>query len=98
MKSDFVFAKEELSRIGIKRVAADFYAEPKRKGSVYFVKSPAAIFYIPVSLTSANITSFSSSRAPYVAACGPYENLAFQSMSHTWQARPCFHENSAGSC
>jgi hypothetical protein len=41
MKSDFVFAKEELSRIGIKRVAADFYAEPKRKGSVYFVKSPA---------------------------------------------------------
>ena len=59
---------------------------------------PAAIFYIPVSLTSANITSFSSSRAPYVAACGPYENLAFQSMSHTWQARPCFHENSAGSC
>ena len=41
MKSDFVFAKEDLSRIGIKRVAADFYAEPKRKGSVYFVKSPA---------------------------------------------------------
>lgn len=41
MKSDFTLAKEELSRIGIKRVAADFYAEPKRKGSVYFVKSPA---------------------------------------------------------
>lgn len=41
MKSDFTLAKEELQRIGIKRVAADFYAEPKRKGSVYFVKSPA---------------------------------------------------------
>lgn len=41
MKSDFTLAKEELSRIGIKRVAADFYAEPKRKGSVFFVRSPA---------------------------------------------------------
>lgn len=35
MKSDFTLAKEELQRIGIKRVAADFYAEPKRKGSVF---------------------------------------------------------------
>lgn len=41
MKSDFVLAKEELSQIGIKRVAADFYQEPRRKGSCYFVKSPA---------------------------------------------------------
>lgn len=41
MKEDFTHAKEELQRIGIKRVAADFYAEPKRKGSVFFVKSPA---------------------------------------------------------
>lgn len=41
MKSDFALAKEELSQIGIKRVAADFYQEPRRKGSCYFVKSPA---------------------------------------------------------
>ena len=41
MKSDFTLAKEELSRIGILRVSKDFYTEPKRKGSVYFVKSPA---------------------------------------------------------
>lgn len=40
MKSDFMLAKEELGRIGIIRVAADFYSEPKRKGSVFFVKSP----------------------------------------------------------
>ena len=41
MKSDFVLAQEELSRIGIKRVAADFYSEPKKRGSIFFVKSPA---------------------------------------------------------
>lgn len=41
MREDFTLAKEELQRIGIKRVAADFYAEPKRKGSVFFVRSPA---------------------------------------------------------
>lgn len=41
MKSDFTLAKEELRRIGIIRVSTDFYSEPKRKGSVFFVKSPA---------------------------------------------------------
>lgn len=41
MKSDFTLAKEELSRIGILRVSKDFYTEPKRKGSVFFVRSPA---------------------------------------------------------
>lgn len=41
MKQDFLLAKEELSKIGIKRVAADFYQEPRRKGCCYFVKSPA---------------------------------------------------------
>lgn len=41
MKSDFMLVKEELQRIGIKRVAADFYQDPRRKGSCYFVKSPA---------------------------------------------------------
>jgi len=35
MKQDFILAKEELGRIGIKRVAAGFYSEPKRKGSVF---------------------------------------------------------------
>lgn len=40
MKQDFVLAKEELSQIGILRVSADLYAEPKRKGTVYFVRSP----------------------------------------------------------
>lgn len=40
MKRDFVLAKEELSQIGILRIATDFYSEPKRKGSCYFVKSP----------------------------------------------------------
>lgn len=41
MKSDFANAKEELRRIGIRRVCSDFYAEPRRRGSAYFVKSPA---------------------------------------------------------
>jgi len=41
MKQDFMLAKEELSQIGIVRVAADFYIEPKKRGSVFFVKSPA---------------------------------------------------------
>ena len=41
MKLDFALAKKELSRIGILRVSKDFYTEPKRKGSVFFVKSPA---------------------------------------------------------
>lgn len=41
MKQDFIFAKEELQRIGIIRVSMDFYTEPKRKGSTFFVKSPA---------------------------------------------------------
>lgn len=41
MKQDFLLAKEELSKIGIKRVAADFYQEPKRKGTIFFVRSPA---------------------------------------------------------
>lgn len=40
MKRDFVLAREELSRIGILRIATDFYTEPKRKGAVYFVRSP----------------------------------------------------------
>lgn len=39
MKSDFITIKQQLP--GIVRVVSDFYAEPKRKGSVYFVKSPA---------------------------------------------------------
>lgn len=41
MKEDFAFAKEELSRIGIRRIAADFYQQPKKRGNNYFVKSPA---------------------------------------------------------
>lgn len=41
MKEDFVRIREELNRIGIRRVSADFYLEPKRRGSVLFVKSPA---------------------------------------------------------
>ena len=41
MKSDFVLAKEELSRIGIVRICRDFYIEPKRRGRVYMVRSPA---------------------------------------------------------
>lgn len=39
MKSDFITIKQQLP--GIVRVVSDFYAEPKRKGSVFFVKSPA---------------------------------------------------------
>ena len=39
MKLDFITIKQQLP--GIVRVVSDFYAEPKRKGSVYFVKSPA---------------------------------------------------------
>lgn len=41
MKSDFKIAKEELRKIGIVRVSKDFYTEPKRKGTVFFVRSPA---------------------------------------------------------
>lgn len=39
MKLDFITIKQQLP--GIVQVVSDFYAEPKRKGSVYFVKSPA---------------------------------------------------------
>lgn len=39
MKSDFMIIKQQLP--GIVRVVSDFYAEPKRKGSVFYVKSPA---------------------------------------------------------
>lgn len=41
MKSDFAMVQDELSHIGILRVSKDFYAEPKRRGSCYFVKSPS---------------------------------------------------------
>lgn len=41
MKLDFTLAKEELRQIGILRISTDFYSDPKRKGSCYFVKSPA---------------------------------------------------------
>lgn len=41
MKSDFAMAQEKLSQIGIVRVSKDFYAEPKRRGACYFVKSPS---------------------------------------------------------
>lgn len=40
MKRDFEMAREELSGIGILRVAADFYSEPRRRGSAFFVRSP----------------------------------------------------------
>ena len=40
MKSDFLLAREGLSNIGILKVAADFYAMPRKKGNVFFVKSP----------------------------------------------------------
>ena len=36
-----MLAKEELQKIGIIRVSRDFYQTPRRKGSVFFVKSPA---------------------------------------------------------
>jgi hypothetical protein len=41
MKSDFKLAIPDLNRIGIVRVSKDFYTEPKRKGTVFFVRSPA---------------------------------------------------------
>lgn len=41
MKSDFALAKEELKKIGIFRISSDFYQTPRRKGSVFFVRSPA---------------------------------------------------------
>lgn len=41
MKEDFLRVKQELSNIGIVRVASDFYMTPKRKGARMFVKSPA---------------------------------------------------------
>jgi len=41
VKEDFLEVGEKLNRIGIVRVSSDFYLEPKRKGSNFFVKSPA---------------------------------------------------------
>lgn len=41
MKADFKLAIPDLNRIGIVRVSTDFYTEPKRKGTVFFVRSPA---------------------------------------------------------
>lgn len=41
MKEDFDLINEALNNIGIIRVSCDFYEEPKRKGSLFFVKSPA---------------------------------------------------------
>ncbi|MCM1189378.1 MAG: CHC2 zinc finger domain-containing protein [bacterium] len=40
MKQDFTLAKEELRQIGILKISTDFYTEPKRKGSAFFVRSP----------------------------------------------------------
>lgn len=40
MKEDFINVRQELSHIGIVRVASDFYMTPKRKGARLFVKSP----------------------------------------------------------
>ena len=39
MKSDFITIKQQLP--GIVRVVSDFYQTPRKKGSVFFVKSPA---------------------------------------------------------
>lgn len=39
-KEDFRMKIEELSRIGIIRIATDHYMEPRRRGSNFFVKSP----------------------------------------------------------
>ncbi len=39
MKSDFIIIKQQLP--GIVQVVSDFYQKPQRKGSVFFVKSPA---------------------------------------------------------
>lgn len=39
MKSDFIIIKQQLP--GIIRVVSDFYQTPRKKGSVFFVKSPA---------------------------------------------------------
>lgn len=41
MRADFKLAIPDLNRIGILRVSKDFYTEPKRKGTVFFVRSPA---------------------------------------------------------
>ena len=41
MKTDFALARQELNGIGILRVCRDFYSEPIKKGSVFFVRSPA---------------------------------------------------------
>lgn len=41
MKEDFKRILEKLSRIGILRISNDFYMEPERRGSIFFVKSPA---------------------------------------------------------
>lgn len=41
MKEDFEEIKRELDSIGILRISRDFYMEPIRKGSNFFIKSPA---------------------------------------------------------
>lgn len=40
MKQEFAEVKEALDRIGIVKICTDFYREPRRRGSRFFVKSP----------------------------------------------------------
>ncbi len=40
MKETFEEANEQLNRIGICRISTELYLEPKKRGSLYFVKSP----------------------------------------------------------
>ena len=85
MKSDFTLAKEELSQIGIVRVSRDFYTEPRRKGSCYFVKSPAThdkTASLALYPNSNRFTDFSNSN--YSGDCIAF--VAYVKGCNQWQA------------
>ena len=85
MKSDFTLAKEELSQIGIVRVSRDFCTEPRRKGSCYFVKSPAMhdkTASLALYPNSNRFTDFSNSN--YSGDCIAF--VAYVKGCNQWQA------------
>lgn len=86
MKLDFALAKEGLDRVGIIKVATDFYSEPKRKGSCYFVKSPstpdrtASLALYPnsnrfVDFANGNYSGDCIAFVAYIRGCNQWEAL-----------------------
>lgn len=86
MKSDFTVAKEELNRIGIIKICSDFYIEPKKKGSIFFTKSPSTpdkTFSLALYSSSNRFTDFANANhsgdvigfISYVRGCNNWQAL-----------------------